>query len=147
MSFRARGAVALALCFFSAAAGSCGHAGPDTCGGYSVERQWDKRFRLTVTAKVIRPPQWKLDRDGNPSPASFGGDGIEEARALYARVARQRCLDLGFQDHSGAAQLEWSAEKSVTSVSTCAEPGAPDQRLYAIRMWGDHIKCGYAEYL
>jgi hypothetical protein len=142
---RMRVAVALAIGSVAAAAVGCGHAGPDTCGGYSVERQWDKRFRLTVTAKVTEPPQWKLDRDGNPSPASFGGDGIEEARALYGRVAHQRCLDLGFQESSGGAGLEWRAEKSVTSVSTCAEPGAPARRFYAIRIWGDHIRCEYVE--
>jgi hypothetical protein len=49
MSGHGRGAIALALWFFSAAAASCGHAGPDTCGGYAVDWQWDKRFRLTVT--------------------------------------------------------------------------------------------------
>ena len=98
---RAHAAVTAALWLSTAAALSCAHAGPDTCGGYSVERQWDKRFRVTVTAKVTAPPQWKLDEDGNPSPASFGGDGVEEARTLYGRVARQRCIELGFHDSEG----------------------------------------------
>jgi hypothetical protein len=136
-----------ALLLSTAAALSCAHAGPDTCGGYSVERQGDKRFRITVTAKVTAPPHWKLDEDGNPSPASFGGAGVEEARTLYGRVARQRCIELGFRDSDGEAWLEWPAEKQVTSVSTCADPGAPGKRTYAIRIWGDRITCRYVEYL
>jgi hypothetical protein len=147
MSGRARAAVASALCLWAAAAVSCVHAGPDTCGGYSVERQWDKRFRLTVTAKVTEPPQWKLDEDGNPSPASFGGDGLEEARKLYARVALQRCLELGFRESSAGGQLRWRAQKNVTSVSTCVDPAARGKRFYAIRLWGDRITCQYVHYL
>ena len=122
-------------------AASCGHSGPDTCGGYAVERQWNKKFRLTVTAKVTEPPRWKLDGDGNPSPASFGGDGIEEAQKLYARVALQRCIDLGFRPGEDEGHLAGRAEKRVTSVSTCADPGAPGKRFYAIRIWGDRITC------
>jgi hypothetical protein len=141
---RARAAVPLGICLLSAI--SCAHPGPDTCGGYSVERQWDKRFRVTAIAKVTEPPHWKLDEDGNPSPASFGGDGVEEARTLYGRVARQRCIELGFRDSSGPATLEWRAEKQVTSVSTCADPATPGKRAYAIRIWGDHITCEYLEY-
>ena len=144
---RAHAAVTAALWLSTAAAFSCAHAGPDTCGGYSVERQWDKRFRVTVTAKVTAPPQWKLDEDGDPSPASFGGDGVEEARTLYMRIARQRCIELGFRDSDGHAMLRWPAQKEVTSVSTCADPGAPGKRTYAIRIWGDRITCEYVHYL
>jgi hypothetical protein len=136
-----RGAVTGLFGFALLSAASCGHSGPDTCGGYAVERQWNKKFRLTVTAKVTEPPQWKLDEDGNPSVASFGGDGIEEAQKLYARVARQRCIDLGFRADGSEGHLEWRAKKHVTSVSTCADPGAPGTRYYAIRIWGDQITC------
>jgi hypothetical protein len=142
-----KASVASALCLSAAAALSCAHAGPDTCGGYSLERQSDQQFRLTVTAKVTAPPQWKLDEDGNPSPASFGGDGVEEARALFRRVAHARCLELGFHERRGNATLEWRADKEVTSVSTCADPAAPGPRRYAIRIWADRITCLYAEYL
>ena len=46
---RPRAPAPLFACFFAlAAALSCAHAGRDTCGGYSLERQWDKRFRVTV---------------------------------------------------------------------------------------------------
>jgi hypothetical protein len=143
MSGRARASVASALCLSVAAAVSCGHAGPDTCGGYSVERQWNKRFRLTVTAKVTEPPQWKLDEDAHPSPTSFGSGGIEAAHALYMRVALQRCNELGFREDSGGGHLRLHTEKYLTSVSTCADPGAPGKRFYAIRMWGDRISCEY----
>jgi hypothetical protein len=122
---------------------SCAHPGPSTCGGYSLERQWKKHFRLTVTSKVTEAPQWKLDEDGNPSPASFGGAGVEEAQNLYARIARQRCYDLGFRDGSGGGDLEWYAERNVTSISTCVDPGAPGKHYYAIRIWGDRISCRY----
>jgi hypothetical protein len=147
MSGRARASAPLALGLLAAAAVSCAHAGPDTCGGYSVERQMDQRFRVTVTAKVTAPPQWKLDEDGNPTPASFGGDGVTEARALYTRLAHERCLELGYRDHDGRADLEWPADKSVTSVSTCADPGPRGKRTYAIRIWGDRIRCVYTEAL
>ena len=90
---RLRTPIAVAL---AAAAVSCAHAGPDTCGGYQVERQWDARFRITVTAKVTEPPRWRLDDAGNPSPASFGGDGVtgttrlrflvEDPDALFAEL-------------------------------------------------------------
>ena len=145
MSARVR-ALALCLFVFSTAAVACAHAGPDTCGGYSVERQWDQHFRVTVTARVTEPPRWKLDADGNPSPASFGGEGVAEARTLYERAARQRCIDLGFRDKSDDDDLEWPAQKQVISVSTCADPGAPGKRYYAIRMWGDRLRCGYVHY-
>ena len=147
MCSRARAGVLLALGLLAVTAAACGHAGPDTCGGYSVERQWDQRFRVTVSAKVTAPPNWKLDEAGNPLPASFGGAGVEEARTLYWRVARQRCIDLGFHDHDGRAQLEWPAEKEVTSVSTCVDPAARGKLSYAIRIWGDHVRCAYVEYL
>ena len=142
-----RASVIFALGLFAAAAVSCAHAGPDTCGGYSVERQWDQRFRVTVTAKVSAPPAWKLDEVGDPLPASFGGAGVEEAQTLYRNVARQRCIELGFHDHDGRGTLEWQADKSVASVSTCADPGAHGQRSYAIRIWGDRIICRYVRYL
>ena len=147
MPGRRRAAVTFILGLSATAALSCGHAGPDTCGGYSLERQWDQRFRLTVTTKVMAAPQWKLDEAGNPSPASFGGAGVEEARALFHRVARERCLALGFQDHDGRSTLEWRGEKNVTSVATCADPDAHGQRRYAIRIWGDRIRCEYVNYL
>ena len=143
MSGRARASVASALCLWVAAGVSCAHAGPDTCGGYSVERQWNQRFRVTVTAKAIEAPQWKLGEDGNPSAASFGRASLEEARKLYGRVARQRCIDLGYREGSADGHLQWHADKQVTSVSTCADPGAPGKRYYAIRIWGDRLTCEY----
>jgi hypothetical protein len=73
--------------------------------------------------------------------------GVEEAGALYTRLAHARCLELGFHDHDGRADLEWPAEKQVTSVSTCADPAARGTRSYAIRVWGDRIRCVYVEYL
>lgn len=146
---RSRAPAPLLACLFALAAPalSCGHTGADTCGGFSLERQWDKRFRVTVTWKVTAPPAWKVDEQGNPSPASFGGEGVPEARELYGRVARQRCLELGFQDRQGRSTLEWRAQKQVVSVSTCADPAASGQRFYAIRIWGDRISCQYVEYL
>ncbi len=145
----AHSSVSLTVCLFSlsAAVVSCAHPGPDTCGGYDVERQWDKQFRVTLTAKVTEPPRWKLDEDGDPSPASFGGAGVEEARARYQRLLHQRCIELGFHESEGRARLEARATKEVTSVSTCVDPGAHGQRYYAIRIWGDRITCQYVRYL
>ena len=140
---RAPAFVSLAVCLLVAADLSCAHAGPDTCGGYSVERQWNKRFRVTVTAKATEPPQWKLGEDGNPSAASFGGASLDAAQALYTRVARQRCIDLGYREGTADGHLQWHADKQVTSVSTCADPGAPGKRYYAIRIWGDRLTCEY----
>ena len=88
-----------------------------------------------------------MDENGDPSPASFGGDGVEEARTLYGRVAHQRCIELGFRDSEGRADLEWRAEKQVDLRLHLRGSGCAGQRYYAIRIWGDRIRCEYVEYL
>ena len=99
------------------------------------------------------------DREGDRAAAMEAGRGRQPVAGVVRRRRRRRGADpvrarrppalhrARLSRHRGRADLGWPAEKQVTSVSTCADPDAPGKRTYAIRIWGDRIRCEYVEYL